>query len=172
MLTDYILDTVQKTIEKYGTRDPYRICDALKIRIRKMDLKGKIKGYYFYQSRIETIVIDENLSEPFCRILAAHELGHALLHRDTAMLKGFTELELPLSCEKENSREREANLFAAELLLDDQDVIDTLKDHTFFETASTLNVPAALLDYKFYLMHKKGYALTDMNLAASDFLKK
>ena len=171
MLTDYIISETEKVIKKYGSRDPFEICAAAGIRIRKMDLRKKIKGFYFYQSRIETIVIDEDLPDLFCRILVAHELGHAVLHREIAMMKGFAEAEFPLSYEKTDSCEREANLFAAELLLDDGEVLSCLNERTFFETAAGLNVPAALLDYKFYIMHKKGYALSDLAIARADFLK-
>lgn len=171
MLTDYIISEANRIIKTYGSRDPYVLCSAMKIRLRRMDLRQKIKGYYFYQSRIQNIVIDENLPDVFCRILTAHELGHAVLHREIAMMKGFAEPEIPLSYEKEDSHERDANLFAAELLLDDESVISSLKTNTFFEAAAALNVPAALLDYKFYIMHKKGYALADMQLARADFLK-
>ena len=45
--------------------------------------------------------------------------------------------------------ENEANFFAAELLLEDGKVLECLSEHTFFETAKMLYVPAALLDYKF-----------------------
>ena len=171
MLTEYIVSKTEKLIKKYGSRDPYVICAALGIRIRRIDLKQKIKGYYFYQSRIRSIVIDESLPDALSKILVAHELGHAVLHNDLAMLKGFTELEIPLSYDKEDSPEREANLFAAELLIDDNDVISVLKDNTFFEAAAILGVPAALLDFKFYIMHKKGFALSDMQLAKPCFLK-
>lgn len=171
MFTDFITSQANRLIHKYGTRDPYRLCEALGIRVRMLDLQRKIRGYYFYQSRIETIVIDEDMPELFRRILVAHELGHAVLHREAAMLKGFAEPDFPLACDKNDICERDANLFAAELLLDDAEVLDCLSEHTFFETAAELNVPAALLDYKFYIMQKKGYALSDMALARPDFLK-
>jgi len=41
--------------------------------------------------------------------------------------------------------EYEANLFAAELLLEDESVLKLLNEYTFFETESMLNLPAALL---------------------------
>lgn len=47
--------------------------------------------------------------------------------------------------------EDEANFFAAELLLDDNEVLENLSEYSFFETAQRLFVPAALLDYKFSL---------------------
>ena len=77
MLTDYIISEANRIIKKYGSRDPYVLCSAMKIRLRRMDLRQKIKGYYFYQSRIQNIVIDENLPDVFCRILTAHELGQS-----------------------------------------------------------------------------------------------
>ena len=171
MLTETIISEAKRITEKFGTRDPFSICSAMGIRIRYMDLKGRIKGYFFYQSRISNIVIDESLSEPFARILAAHELGHAVLHKELAMLKGFADLEVLDAYGSEYAPERDANIFAAELLLDDAETIETLKEHTFFETASILNVPAALLDYKFYTLQKKGYSLTPLQIARADFLK-
>lgn len=169
MLTDYIISEANKLIQKFGTRDPFALCGALGIRIRRMNLGQKIKGYYFYQSRIETIVIDEETDPSLARILVAHELGHAVLHRETAMLKGFAEPVFPLPYEKTDSLERDANLFAAELLLSDEAVCSRLPDHSFFEMAAELNVPAALLDYKLYILHKKGCAVSDLELARPDF---
>lgn len=134
-------------------------------------MKQKIKAYYFYQSRINNIVIDENVIEVFRRILIAHELGHAILHKDLAMMRGFQELEI-LEKRKDNPTEYEANLFAAELLLEDQSVLEQLNEYTFFETASILGVPAALLDFKFSILQNKGYTMNSMQLACSDFFKK
>ena len=68
--------------------------------------------------------------------------------------------------------EYEANLFAAELLLEDETVLNHLNEYTFFETASMLNVPAALLDFKFSILKTKGYRINDMQIAKSCFLKE
>lgn len=59
-------------------------------------------------------------------------------------------------------KEKEANLFAAEFLLDDDEVLDVLNgDSTFFSAASQLYVPAELLDFKFRVMKWKGYKLIE-----------
>ena len=67
--------------------------------------------------------------------------------------------------------EDEANFFAAELLLEDSEVLELLSEYSFFETAKQLYVTAALLDYKFSLLHEKGELVNPMYIQQSDFLK-
>ena len=69
--------------------------------------------------------------------------------------------------------EKDANLFAAEYLLDDGDVLDILNgDVTFFSAAASLCVPMELLDFKFRVMKWKGYKLTEPPISArSNFLR-
>ena len=112
--TDYIIHAVEVLERKYDTRDPYALCECLGIRIRRMDLKKKLKGFFFYQSRIANIVIDSNVNEVLERILIAHELGHAVLHKEIAMMGGFQEMEV---FDSTSVTENEANLFCAELLI-------------------------------------------------------
>ena len=74
----------------------------------------------------------------------------------------------------ESSRqEKDANLFAAELLLDDDEVLQTLnEDNTFFSAAASLEIPMELLDFKFRVMKWKGYKLIEPPIIArSNFLK-
>jgi hypothetical protein len=53
------------------------------------------------------------------RFTAAHELGHAVLHRET-MGDFIADAEISESDEAESQREREANAFAAELLMPEE----------------------------------------------------
>jgi Zn-dependent peptidase ImmA (M78 family) len=94
-----------------------------------------------------------------------------MLHKEIAMMSGFQELEV-LEKRSDKPMEYEANLFAAELLLEDKNVLETLNEYTFFETASILNVPAALLDFKFAILKTKGYRINDLQIAKSHFLKE
>lgn len=165
-----IIDSAAGLIRRAGSRDPEEICRACRIELLNMDLKMRIKAYYFYQSRIHNIVLDSNVSDVFRRVLIAHELGHFALHKKIAMMKGFQELEI---LEKRDAEplETEANLFAAELLLPDDEVLDCLREHAFFETAALLNVPAALLDFKYLILQKKGYSLNTLDIRKAAFLK-
>lgn len=163
-----IIETVKKLIKKYDTIDPYELCKCLGIKIHFYDMEKKLKGFFFYQSRQKNIVIDSNVNDILERILVAHELGHAVLHVQIAMMKGFQEMEV---LDGSSLEEDEANFFAAELLLEDSEVLELLSEYSFFETAKQLYVPAALLDYKFSLLHEKGELVNPMYIRKSDFLK-
>lgn len=165
----HIIETVEKLVKKYDTRDPYELCRLLGIKIHFYDMEKKLKGFFFYHSRQKNIVIDSNVNEVLERILIAHELGHAVLHSKIATMKGFQEMEV---LDGSSLEENKANFFAAELLLEDDDVLKSLSEYSFFETAKRLHVPAALLDYKFSLLHEKGELVNQMYIRKSDFLKE
>ena len=165
---EHIIETVDKLVREYHTRDPYELCQLLGIKIHYYDLQKKLKGFFYYQSRQKNIVIDHNVNGILERILVAHELGHAVLHTKIAMMHGFQEMEV---FDDRSIEENEANFFAAELLLEDEEVLERLSEHTFFETAKMLYVPAALLDYKFSLLHEKGELVNSMYIRKADFLK-
>ena len=167
---DYIAEMANKLSRKYKTRNPYEICDELDIRIRMKDLGTDIKAYYFYQSRIRNIVINYRVSEIVQRILVAHELGHDRLHEKIALLKGFQEIEL---FDMTLPTEYEANIFAAEILIDDEELLELLNDNdkSFFDVARELYIPADLLDLKFRVLKHKGYRINAPYTANGDFLK-
>lgn len=130
-----------------------------------------VKGYFRIPKVpfLSTVcVIDSNVNDVLERILIAHELGHAVLHTKIAMMKGFQEMEV---LDGRSQDEDEANFFAAELLLEDKEVLECLSKYSFFETAKQLYVPAALLDYKFSLLHEKGELVSPMYIRKTKFLK-
>lgn len=165
----HIISVVEKLVKKYDTRDPYELCRLLGIKVHYHDMQKKLKGFFYYQSRQKNIVIDSNVNEVLERILIAHELGHAILHTKIAMMRGFHEMEM---FDGSSIEEDEANFFAAELLLEDQTVLECLAEYSFFETARKLYVPAALLDYKFSLLHAKGELVNSMYIKKANFLKE
>ena len=104
---------VEKLIEEYGTRDPYILCKYLNIDVSFIDL-GSMKGFFRICCNRKMIMINENLSRIAKIIVLAHELGHAILHYEKdyiLMKKSFINYT--------NQMEKEANIFAAELLLSD-----------------------------------------------------
>lgn len=170
MSTASIIHTVQELTSRYGTRNPYELCKGLGIHVRRIDLDRKLKGFFYYQSRIANIVIDSNVGKDLEQILVAHELGHAVLHKDIAMMVGFQEMEV--FYDTASVTESEANLFSAELLLDDNEVLEKLKEFSFFQAARALHVPAALLDYKFSALCEKGLLGQTMEYRNSNYLKQ
>lgn len=107
---------VRNLEKKYGTKNPYKLCKMLKIKILYLDL-GNIKGIYKKVLTNKFIAINENLDE-FCqKIVLAHELGHALLH-NSKEVQALKDYDLFPKCN--NQIELEANIFAAELLISDE----------------------------------------------------
>lgn len=110
---------IQRLIRYYerlaGTRDPIKIAAAAGIRIAIVPL-GEISGNYKLIKRKRWIFINDSIpvDSPFFRVVVAHELGHALLHRreNCAFIKSHTLLLA-------SGVEREANLFTAVLLITD-----------------------------------------------------
>lgn len=97
-----------------GSRDPIRIAKFAGIGIVICQLE-ELSGFYKLIKRKKWIFINEDLMDTdMFRVVVAHELGHAFLHRtkECAFIKNHTLLLTSWV-------EREANLFAAELLIPD-----------------------------------------------------
>lgn len=172
MTYDDICKAANKITETYGKRDPFRLCGEMDIILLFQALGAEdnsVKGFYFESHRIRTITINSDLPEELQRIIAAHELGHAVLHR-SEKVHSFNEFWL---FDETGDMEREANLFAAELLIDDEELLEILREgSTFFEAAAILNVPMELLEFKLRLMRGKGYEIREAPIRAeSRFLK-
>ena len=60
--------------------------------------------------------------------------------------------------------EYEANCFAADYLLEDEDVMAMLNaDISFFQAAAELKVPPELLDFKFRMMKRSGVQIVEFS---------
>jgi len=97
-----------------GSRDPIRIAKFAGIGIVICQL-DELSGFYKLIKRKKWIFINEDLMDTdMFRVVVAHELGHAFLHRtkECAFIKNHTLLLTSWV-------EREANMFAAELLIPD-----------------------------------------------------
>lgn len=81
----------------------------------------KQKGAYKVIERQPIIFINDHLHPVVREIVFGHELGHHLLHREEAIRAGGFQ-EFSLFDMRENRMEYEANLFAAQLMLPDDEI--------------------------------------------------
>lgn len=174
MSIDSISKEVDKIKKKYDEVDPVKLCQSMKISLMYQPMglfDHACKGFYMEQSRKQAIVINSQLDEVLQKIILIHEIGHAVLHRKVPGVKSFHDFSL---FDETSLYEYQANIFAADFLLTDEDVLRVLnEDMSFFTAASTLCVPAELLDFKFRILKRKGYQAIDPPLNAnSDFLKR
>ena len=140
-----IKDIANNLAKKYGTRNPYELCDFLNIPILYNNL-GNIKGLFQNVSGTPIIHLNNTLSEDELKSVIAHELGHALLHKEfnVCFLNNYT---FSITDKYEN----EANKFAAHLLIDDKD-LNTFSSGYEYVTIEQLSkhfcVPEEFIIYK------------------------
>lgn len=168
-----IVQEVSRLKKKYAESDPSQLARDMKIMVAYEPMgvyDGCCKGFFLVHSRIRHITVNSDLPEQLQKVILSHELGHAVLHAHSGSMAAFHEMTL---FDTADQKEYEANLFASELLLTDQEVLDLLnEDLFFFQAASALNVPAEVLDFKFRVMKRKGYKVNSPITANSDYLKK
>lgn len=169
---DTIVEKVHQVMKKYDETDPVKLANAMGIIVsyRSMGLEeGCCKGFFIIYKRIKHITINSDLPTILQRIVLAHEIGHAVLHAEAGALAPFHDTSL---FDGGNFTEFEANVFASELLLPDENVMEALNEDAYLgQIASTLNVPWEMLDFKFRIMKKKGFAVNAPYLARANFLK-
>ena len=167
-----IIDEIEKLIGHYEERDPLTLAEAMDILVSCEPMgygDNCCKGFFVSYYGIRHITVNSDLPDVLRQVILAHELGHAVLHRHAGD-PSFVDIAI---FDSVDPKEYEANLFAAELILDDNDVISTLKEtNNFFQTASVLGVPSELLDFKFKLLRHKGFAFNSPVTVSGDFLRR
>ena len=174
MTLDYIRRAIKALTRKYKETDPVCLCEDAGISIMYLPMGSVVdacKGFLLVSDRIATIVVNSEIPEYLQRVVIAHELGHVILHRDLVPLKMFHEYQL---FDQSLIQEYEANMFAAGLLLSDEDVLEAIqRDLSLEQIAALLRVPPQLLEYKLRLMRSAGYKnLVIPTNANGDFLKR
>lgn len=104
--------------KKCNSRNPFDIAKYLNIQIQIGPL-GSRCGCYMFLKNHRCIFLNENLEEHEKQLVMAHELAHAILHRkqNCYFIRNKTLL-------LNSKTEKEANLFAAELLISDEVLVE------------------------------------------------
>ena len=164
--TDNIIRRADALVRSTGTRDPERIAEALGIIVMDVNFE-KQKGLYKVILRNRFIFIKSDLSEVMRRIVLLHEIGHDQLHRRLAdVFQEFQIFDM-----RGNVMEYEANLFAAQIALPDEEILEYIRSgydaaQIAMATASDINLVAL----KVSELSRRGYAFRDVD-HRSDFLK-
>lgn len=169
-MRDYINKQVEKLVRKYKTNNPFELIDALGINlIFKSDL-GELKGFYYVAHRERYIVINSSLHEREQLLVAAHELGHDRLHRQLAQISPLKDFMI---YDMASHTEYQANLFASELLIDDDHVVNCITEEMdFFYMCRSLGFRPEFVTFKLYNMLNKGHNINLPQNIDSKFLGK
>lgn len=163
---DRIIELAEMLRNEYEGRDIFDTAENAGAVVWFREL-GSLKGFYVCENGKRYIIINSAMNKLLRRTVCAHELGHDTLHRELAA-GGLRENSLFLSS---NKTEREANLFAAEMLLTDDETLSVLEySQTLDDAAFELAVLPEILSFKLELLNFKGYSF-NIQAASSDFLK-
>ncbi len=165
-----IFETATELVRRCGTRDPFKIAEGLGITVKISDGFTKLKGFYTVINRKRFIVLNSSLDENQSRIVLAHELGHDRFHRKLAQDACLREFVL---YDMKSRPEYEANVFAAELLLDDSEVLALAKEgYDMEETAKILCTDINLAAIKIGCMNMRGFGFREQTMPRADFLSR
>jgi Zn-dependent peptidase ImmA (M78 family) len=112
------LEMVDKTIEEFGSSDPYKIAEKKDFTVRSINFPEGTLGQTVRSKRFCTIFVDNKISDQLAMYVTAHELGHCLIHPGYStplMRSSLGGLKVP-------TIEREANEFAFGLLANYYDI--------------------------------------------------
>lgn len=139
-----VIAMARRAAEKCGTRDPFEIAKMCRAELIIKEL-GSLKGFYKIINDVPFIFINKSLSSAEARLVCAHELGHHALHRKFARV-GFEEFTL---FSETSRREYEANLFAAELLIDEEALEEFIEyGYTQSQIAAAFGIDEKLIEMK------------------------
>lgn len=169
----YIRDIVEGLLEKYDiTQAPVeadRIAKFLEIDVKLEEVHDDLSGFLFRDPKTGKTIIGANAShhENRRRFTIAHELGHYLLHEghtihideNPTKLAFRINLRDKKSSKGEDDGEKEANLFAAELLMPanflekdlkgkDFDLLDDKQDKQLVDLAAKYKVSIQALTFR------------------------
>lgn len=169
-MTDKRAHTMAKRlVRKYGTRDPFVVAEELGIHVMMCSEFKRQKGAFRVISNNSFIFINSNLSEEMQRLVCAHELGHAVLHRKLAVASGgMMEFEL---FDINDQGEYDANAFAGTLLLDDDEMLEMVRDgYDVVYIARTMGTNVNLILLKLNEMRKQGHEMNLPDIPSRRFL--
>ena len=173
MIIEFISQTIEDLRKDHPGADPFELVKEMGFLLLFQQMgkaKSACKGFCMAQDGQTSITINSDLPLIIQKIICAHELGHAVLHSRTTGMEQFHDFAL---FDSASVTEYEANVFAAELLLKDEDVLELLNEDTsFFGVASNLLIPPELLDFKFRVLKRKGYQFREPPMQSdSKFLR-
>ena len=146
----YVYQKTEKLVRKHGTRDPFELLDAMHVQVR----------FYF----------DLHSTKGFSRYFP-HELGHIVLHAQALRNSPLFDTAV---YDKRSSTEYEANLFAADLLLRDEDVTEAAgRPETDLESLClSLGTTPGLMNFKLRSMYRRGIGIPAAAECDSRFLAR
>lgn len=128
-------------VRRFRTRNPFEIIKGLNVIVVFAPLIDT-RAFYQYFQRNNIIYIDENLPYHEQMFECAHELGHMFLHKKANAI--FMDTRTFMNA---NRYEKEADIFAMDLLVDDNTLIE-YQDYTIEQLSRLLGYENRLIELR------------------------
>ena len=151
--TSHIIRAAESIVQRFGTRNSDRIASDLGIHVLECPL-GNLKGMYKIVERNRFVFLNTHLGEVMRGIVLLHEIGHDQLHRKEA--EQFQEFNLFDMAA--NQMEYEANLFAAQVALPDEEILEYVhQQYTDAQIAQIMSSDINLVALKISELARRGH---------------
>ncbi len=137
-MSEKYLDDALALIEEHGTNDPYEILENLGVVVIPINIGAAFLGMFRILDGVSYVIYNTHADENVITQVLAHELGHYLYHKDYASEAELADFGLS---QESSIIEAQANTFAAHLLIDEDEVLDTIEEGmSYMELAQRLMI--------------------------------
>lgn len=166
---DTIFAKADRLVQRCGTRDPLVIANEIGIYLHHLNGLSNLLGMYTYRNKERHILLNADLDDIHRRMVTAHELGHDTLHREQAKVgSGLQEFSLFYM---QTRMEYEANAFASHILIDNDKLIERIKDgYDVVQSSCEFEVNINLMLVKLHELQRMGYRINPLDVPRSDFI--
>ena len=168
--SEEIYKKANSIVKSCGTRDTLKIARELGIHLHFLDNLNDLLGMYTYRHKERHILLNSNMEYLIMQMVCGHEIGHDTFHRDLA--KGNEPLPEFVLFDMRTKHEYEANAFASHLIIDDDELIDLMKqDYDVVQLSAAMGTNINLMLIKLNELNRMGWQLNLPYVPHSDFLK-
>ena len=133
----------------YETDNPLEILDMRGVKVLELELDDDMdyfEGAYISNKGLNMVIYNKNLKRFRKKLVLWHETGHNIIHGDyniNSITKNISVVS--------NREELEADIFAAEAIIDDDVFLDYVKVYRYTDSqiASDLNIPLKFVRLKY-----------------------
>ena len=156
--SEEIYKKANSIVKSCGTRDTLKIARELGIHLHFLDNLNDLLGMYTYRHKERHILLNSNMEYLIMQMVCGHEIGHDTFHRDLA--KGNEPLPEFVLFDMRTKHEYEANAFASHLIIDDDELIDLMKqDYDVVQLSAAMGTNINLMLIKLNELNRMGWQL-------------
>ena len=164
-----MIDSADKLVQQHGTRDTIKLAEYSGVKVIPVEYFTDLLGMYVCRWKHRVMFLNDRMDEYLTLMVAGHELGHDVYHRELAKGEGMKEFEL---FKMHNATEYEANAFAAHILIDTDECIGYARDgYDVVQIAQMMNSEINLMLIKLQELIRLGYNIRLPYEPNSNFFK-